>query len=185
MEISQKIMLLGLPPALEGALAQQLGHIGVLTRNREEALLFICGQASAEETFPPAVPVLPLRTDRPLRLGTLLRQARQMLEEPALYLGPFPLGPYEFSPQEKMLSQEGGTDIPLTDKEVDILVYLSRAAPEPVAREELLRNVWRYQTGVDTHTLETHIYRLRQKMGEDAENPRLLLTDARGYRLAA
>ena len=93
MEISQKIMLLGLPPALEGALAQQLGHIGVLTRNREEALLFICGQASAEETFPPAVPVLPLRTDRPLRLGTLLRQARQMLEgtHPSGFKAPSPI----------------------------------------------------------------------------------------------
>ncbi len=182
MEISHKIMLHGLPPALQGALAQQLGHLGVLTRDRKEACLFISGDK--EETFPPAVPVLPVRTDRPLRLGALLRQARQMIEEPALYLDPFALGPWLFSPQDKTLVQEGHADIVLTDKEVDIIVYLAREAPAAVAREELLKNVWRYQDGVDTHTLETHIYRLRQKLGEDADSQHLVVTDETGYRLA-
>lgn len=180
MEISQKIMLIGLPSALEGALAQQLGHIGVLTKDRKEACLFI---SAGGGTFPPAVPVLPVRLSKPLRLGALLRQARQMLDEPALYLDAFTLGPYQFSPQDKTLLQPGTEDIVLTDKEVDILVYLAREAPEAVSREQLLKDVWRYQDNVDTHTLETHIYRLRQKMGEDADNPKLLVTDDKGYRL--
>jgi hypothetical protein len=181
MEISQKIMLIGLPSALEGALAQQLGHIGVLTRDRKEACLFI--SAGGGGSFPPAVPVLPVRLTKPLRLGALLRQARQMLDEPALYLDAFTLGPYQFSPQDKTLAQNGAEDIVLTDREVDILVYLAREAPEAVPREQLLKDVWRYQDNVDTHTLETHIYRLRQKIGEDADNPKLLVTDGKGYRL--
>lgn len=182
MEISGKIMLMGLPAPLARALEEQLAASGVLTQNEAEAALFICG-AALPAAARAAVPVLPLRHDKPLRLGALLRQARQMVEEPALYLAPFGIGPYEFSPQEKTLSKQAQDDIQLTDKEVDILVHLARAAPNAVMREDLLKDVWRYQDGVDTHTLETHIYRLRQKVEETAEAPQILVTDGRGYRI--
>lgn len=182
MEISGKIMLMGLPPALHKALAEQLSGTGILTETPAEAALFICGDAAATEPRA-AVPVLPLRHGKPLRLGALLRQARQMVEEPALYLGAFKIGSYEFSPQEKTLARNGAEDIQLTDKEVDILVHLARQSPAAVMREDLLKDVWRYQDGVDTHTLETHIYRLRQKMEAVADAPQILVTDGRGYRL--
>jgi DNA-binding response OmpR family regulator len=76
-----------------------------------------------------------------------------------------------------------GEDIALTDREVDILAYLVRHRQAPVSRDMLLKNVWQYQEGVDTHTLETHIYRLRQKIEASADEPRLLLTVEGGYRL--
>ncbi len=187
MEISGKIMLMGLPAPLAAALSEQLAGTDILTTNAAEAMLFICGGGNSEtgrpETGRVAVPVLPLRHDKPLRLGALLRQARQMVEEPALYLTPFRIGPYDFSPQEKTLAKNTGDDIQLTDKEVDILVQLARAAPAAVMREDLLKDVWRYQDGVDTHTLETHIYRLRQKIEEVADAPQILVTDGRGYKI--
>ena len=183
MEISGKIMLMGLAPALAAAIAEQLAGMDVLTENPSDAMLFICGETPPVDSRA-AVPMLPIRHDKPLRLGALLRQARQMLDEPALYLDAFKIGMYEFSPQEKTLAKNGQDDIQLTDKEVDILVHLARAAPDAVMREDLLKDVWRYQEGVDTHTLETHIYRLRQKMEAVADAPQILVTDGRGYKLS-
>ena len=63
--------------------------------------------------------------------------------------------------------------------------YLYRSGEKPVGRDELLREVWGYNANVTTHTLETHIYRLRQKIEPDPANTRLLLTEGGGYRLDA
>jgi len=119
----------------------------------------------------------------PFFISALLRQIGQMIAQPVLYIDEIFLGDYIFKPQEKALSREGNEDIALTDREVDILAYLIRHRQTPVSREALLKNVWQYQEGVDTHTLETHIYRLRQKIEASAEEPRVLLTVEGGYRL--
>ena len=95
----------------------------------------------------------------------------------------FQVGPYDFRPSMKLLTTEDGRKVRLTEKETNILKYLYRANGKPVAREELLSEVWGYNATVTTHTLETHIYRLRQKVEPDPSNARLLLTDAGGYRL--
>lgn len=95
----------------------------------------------------------------------------------------FQVGPYEFRPAQKLLQAEG-RKVRLTEKETNILKYLYRAGPAPVSREELLHEVWGYNAGVTTHTLETHVYRLRQKIEPDPANARLLLTETGGYRLA-
>ena len=71
----------------------------------------------------------------------------------------------------------------MTEKESSILRYLYRAGQRPVSREKLLREVWGYNSEVTTHTLETHIYRLRQKIERHAAAPTLLLTEASGYKL--
>src|SRR5947207_2619924 len=71
----------------------------------------------------------------------------------------------------------------LTEKETAILRFLYRAGQTPVSRETLLQEVWGYNSGVTTHTLETHIYRLRQKIEKDAANPEILVTEAGGYKL--
>jgi DNA-binding response OmpR family regulator len=63
------------------------------------------------------------------------------------------------------------------------LKYLYRSGPKAVSRDELLKEVWGYNAAVTTHTLETHIYRLRQKIETDAQVPKLLLTETGGYRL--
>lgn len=95
----------------------------------------------------------------------------------------FEIGPYEFRPSTKTLRTREGRRIRLTEKETEILKYLYRAEGRAVARETLLAEVWGYNAAVTTHTLETHIYRLRQKVEPDPGHVRLLMTDPGGYRL--
>ena len=80
---------------------------------------------------------------------------------------------------------EGGQKVRLTEKETSILKYLFRAGERAVSREDLLNDVWGYNAGVTTHTLETHIYRLRQKIEDNPAEARILLTEPGGYRLDA
>lgn len=121
---------------------------------------------------------------KPFRFGVLLARIRAQLRsheqsEDAL----FHIGPYEFRPSAKLLVDEKQKKIRLTEKETSILKYLYRAGAKPVSREELLTEVWGYNAGVTTHTLETHVYRLRQKIEPEPANARLLITEAGGYRL--
>ena len=122
---------------------------------------------------------------KPFRFAVLLARIRAHLRsheqsEDAV----FAIGPYEFRPAGKVLLDEKGKKIRLTEKETNILKYLYRAGAKPVSREELLTEVWGYNAGVTTHTLETHVYRLRQKIEPDPANAKLLLTEAGGYKLA-
>ena len=122
---------------------------------------------------------------KPFRFAVLLARIRAQLRsheqsEDAV----FRIGPYEFRPAAKILIDERQRKIRLTEKETNILKYLYRAGEKPVSREELLAEVWGYNAGVTTHTLETHVYRLRQKIEPEASGAKLLLTEAGGYRLA-
>jgi len=96
----------------------------------------------------------------------------------------FAVGPYTCVPTERLVLDAQGNDlVRLTDKEVQLLRLLASSA-EPVGRSELLEKVWGYRDDLDTHTLETHIYRLRQKLERDPADPQILLTSEGGYRLA-
>jgi len=96
----------------------------------------------------------------------------------------FNIGHYLFRPSARLLLDPAkNRKVRLTDKECRILKYLLRANAEPVNRATLLADVWGFNSGVTTHTLETHIYRLRQKIESDPANPQLLLTDRGAYRL--
>jgi DNA-binding response OmpR family regulator len=122
---------------------------------------------------------------KPFRFAVLLARIRAHLRsheqsEDAV----FQIGPYSFRPAGKVLVDPKGKKIRLTEKETNILKYLYRAGEKPVSREELLAEVWGYNAGVTTHTLETHVYRLRQKIESDPANAKLLLTEAGGYKLA-
>jgi DNA-binding response OmpR family regulator len=122
---------------------------------------------------------------KPYKFAVLLARIRVQLRDYEHSEGAvFRLGAYEFRPAAKMLVDPTGKKIRLTEKETNILKYLYRAGEKPVTREELLAEVWGYNAGVTTHTLETHVYRLRQKIEPDPANARLLLTEAGGYRLA-
>ena len=92
------------------------------------------------------------------------------------------IGPYTFRPSAKLLVDEASRKIRLTEKETNILKFLHRSG-ETVPRETLLHEVWGYNPAVTTHTLETHIYRLRQKIETDPSRARLLVTESGGYRL--
>ncbi|MBS9477496.1 response regulator transcription factor [Ancylobacter radicis] len=121
---------------------------------------------------------------KPFRFAVLLARIRaQMRSHEASEDAVFTIGPYTFRPGAKMLVTERNSKIRLTEKETAILRYLYRAGKKPVAREILLQEVWGYNSGVTTHTLETHIYRLRQKIEKDPSHPHLLATEAGGYKL--
>jgi DNA-binding response OmpR family regulator len=121
---------------------------------------------------------------KPFKFAVLLARIRAQLRSfEASEDAVFQVGQYEFRPAQKTLTDSKQRRIRLTDKETSILKYLYRAGSKSVPREELLREVWGYNAAVTTHTLETHIYRLRQKIETDAQVPRLLLTETGGYRL--
>lgn len=123
---------------------------------------------------------------KPFRFPVLLARIRaQLRQHEQSEDAVFQLGPYTFKPAVKMLVTEDDRKIRLTEKETNILKFLYRAADGVVARDVLLHEVWGYNAGVTTHTLETHIYRLRQKIELDPSNARLLVTDSGGYRLVA
>jgi hypothetical protein len=126
-----------------------------------------------------SVPVLPLI--KPVRLGAFLARVEEMLSStPSDALA---LGPWRFDVAARSLEGADGRKVRLTDKETAILDHLRRVGGV-VGREQLLAEVWGYSAAVTTHTLETHIYRLRRKIEADPANATLLITEPGGYRLA-
>jgi DNA-binding response OmpR family regulator len=121
---------------------------------------------------------------KPFKFSVLLARIRaQLRSHEQSENAVFHIGPYEFRPAQKLLIDPAKKKVRLTEKETNILKYLYRAGGKPVGREELLTEVWGYNAGVTTHTLETHIYRLRQKIEPDSSTAKLLVTEAGGYRL--
>ena len=93
------------------------------------------------------------------------------------------IGPFTFFPLKKFIILDDNKKIELTEKEVDILKCLIASGEKAVDREELLKKVWNYSSEVTTHTLETHIYRLRQKLEIDPSIPRLIISQGGGFRI--
>jgi DNA-binding response OmpR family regulator len=122
---------------------------------------------------------------KPFKLNELLARVRAQLRvfdnsEDAV----FAIGPYQFRPSARLLLDlTRNRKVRLTDKESNILKFLYRAGGKPVPRPILLNEIWGYSSAVSTHTLETHIYRLRQKIEADPGRPLLLLTENGGYKL--
>ena len=122
---------------------------------------------------------------KPFRLGVLLARLRAHIRQHERSDDAvFTIGPYIFQPSNKLLvNNEDDKKVRLTDKETAILKYLYRAGEKDVSRDVLLDEVWGYNASVTTHTLETHVYRLRQKIEADPSNARILITEPGGYRL--
>ncbi|MDG1438120.1 MAG: response regulator transcription factor [Emcibacteraceae bacterium] len=120
---------------------------------------------------------------KPFKFGILLARVRahlrqHLISEDASY----PIGHYIFKPGDKMLTnEETGEKIRLTEKETAILKFLKRADGAAISREKLLNEVWGYNANVTTHTLETHVYRLRQKIELDPTKAKIILTESGGY----
>lgn len=123
---------------------------------------------------------------KPFRIGVLLARIRaQLRQHEQSEDAVFTIGPYSFRPANKlMVHKETAQKVRLTEKETSILKYLYRAGKKVVSRDILLNEVWGYNAGVTTHTLETHIYRLRQKIEEEPSAAAILITETGGYRLA-
>ena len=121
---------------------------------------------------------------KPFKFAVLLARIRaQLRQHEQSEDAVFAIGPYAFKPASKLLQGGDGAKVRLTEKETSILKYLYRAGEKVVTREVLLQEVWGYNAGVTTHTLETHIYRLRQKIEKDPAKAELLVTEAGGYKL--
>jgi len=122
---------------------------------------------------------------KPFKFAVLLARVRaQLRQHEQSEDAVFTIGHYTFQPSQKLLVEEdGGAKVRLTEKETAILKYLYRAEQRVITRDVLLAEVWGYNSGVTTHTLETHIYRLRQKIERDPSNAQLLVTESGGYKL--
>ena len=122
---------------------------------------------------------------KPFRLNVLLARLRaQLRQHEASEDAVFAIGPYTFRPSAKTLIDDAKRrKVRLTEKETAILKYLYRAGEKTIGRAILLNEVWGYNSGVTTHTLETHVYRLRQKIERDPAKAEILITEPGGYRL--
>ena len=121
---------------------------------------------------------------KPFKFAVLLARIRAHLRShEASEDAVFQIGPYTFRPGAKLLVGERGSKLKLTEKETAILRFLYRAGREVVGRDTLLAEVWGYNAQVTTHTLETHIYRLRQKIEPNPALAAILVTEGGGYKL--
>lgn len=121
---------------------------------------------------------------KPFRFAVLLARIRAQLRQfEQSEDATFGVGPYLFKPSQKLLTTDDGKKIRLTEKESAIIRYLYRAGQKVVTRDILLEEVWGYNSGVTTHTLETHVYRLRQKIERDPSNAEILVTENGGYKI--
>jgi DNA-binding response OmpR family regulator len=120
---------------------------------------------------------------KPLRLGHLLSRLQFHLQSARQQSLPLFFGPYRLDPQARQIViTENGAVVRLTEKETHLLEYIGRSA-EPVSRQELLAAIWGYDGRIDTHTLETHIYRLRRKLDPDNREINAILVENGAYRL--
>ena len=125
---------------------------------------------------------------KPFKIAVLLARIRaQLRQHEQSEDATFTIGPYSFRPAQKLMIDDPDGPQPkrvrLTEKETAILRYLYKADQKVVTRDVLLEEVWGYNSGVTTHTLETHIYRLRQKIEREPSNAQLLVTEGGGYKL--
>ena len=147
-------------------------------------VIMLTGQASDSDTILGLDSGANDYVTKPFRFGVLLARIRAHLRqheqsEDAI----FKVGPYTFKPSAKMLIRNDNRTVRLTEKETAIIKFLLRAGEQVVGRDVLLHDVWGYNAGVTTHTLETHVYRLRQKIERDPAHSEILVTEGGGYKL--
>ena len=173
-------------PELELRLAKTLPELKNALTEKPDALLLETDEMPEPELLG-TIPRLSLGPGgdmpRPLRWTHLAARLSLLLGRSQAEEG-FTVGPYSCLPLERILIDADGAECArLTDKEVQLLRMLSETGIKGMTRDDLLEKVWGYREGLDTHTLETHIYRLRQKIEADPAQPQLLVTMEGGYAL--
>ncbi len=172
------ILDIGLPDGDGRALCRELREAGVSC-----PIILLTAADSDADTIEGLAAGANDYVTKPFRFAVLMARVHAHLRshghsEDAQYR----IGPYTFRPSAKLLIDPAARKIRLTEKETNILKFLHRSG-ETVPRETLLHEVWGYNPAVTTHTLETHIYRLRQKIEADPGRAQLLVTESGGYRL--
>ncbi len=173
------LMDVGLPDMDGREVVRQLREEGF-----KSPIIVLTGHVSDEDTVIGLDSGANDYVSKPFRFAVLLARIRaHMRQHEASDDAVFRIGQYSFKPSSKLLTNDKGGKLRLTEKETAILRFLYRAGQQVVTRDVLLREVWGYNAAVTTHTLETHIYRLRQKIEVNPANAQLLVTDAGGYKL--
>lgn len=174
------ILDVGLPDTDGRELCKRMRKVGV-----KAPILMLTGHDSDADTILGLDAGANDYITKPFKFAVLLARIRaQLRQHEQSEDAVFQMGPYTFKPAQKMLVDAKDRKLRLTEKETNILKYLYRAGQQVVPRDVLLHEVWGYNAGVTTHTLETHIYRLRQKIEPDPSNARLLVTESGGYKLS-
>lgn len=184
----RRVLLVGEDSALGQALDEHLtaaGFVVTVAAAAEAAAeaadadaVLVDGDAALCQQIKRAIVVPVLALTKPVRLAALMAR----IEDSLARRQNFTLGPWRFDASARTL-EDGGRLVRLTDKEAAILRWLCQSG-DVVTRDQLLAEVWGYGAAITTHTLETHIYRLRRKIEADPASPRLLLTEPGGYRVA-
>jgi DNA-binding response OmpR family regulator len=174
------VLDVGLPDMDGRELCRQLRRAGVLV-----PIVMLTGADSEADTILGLESGADDYVTKPFRLSVLLARLRAHLRQSEYSDDAvFTIGPYTFRPGAKLLTDGSGRrKVRLTEKETAILKYLYRAGDRAIGRDTLLGEVWGYNAGVTTHTLETHVYRLRQKIERDPTRAEILVTEPGGYRL--
>ncbi len=172
---------------MDSGLADMDGREAVGMMRREgfrSPIIMLTGQDSEAEAAQEPEAGANDHLTKPFRFAVLLARVRAHLRQfEASDSAVFAIGPYAFHPGTKLLVHEAGDKLRLTEKETAILCFLYRARQRMVPRDVLLQEVWGYSTNVTTHTLETHIYRLRRKIEADPARAKFLVTEVGGYKL--
>lgn len=186
--ISQRrLLLIDSEPAARQTLAEVLESAGYAVTasatlpESADADLILADPAQLAGRTTDGIPVVAL--SKPVRLGPLLARVEDMLARRPAGGQATAIGPWRFLAASRLLEGEAGRKVRLTDKESAILEHLIKTGGV-VTRETLLAEVWGYSAAITTHTLETHIYRLRRKIEPDPANATLLITEPGGYRLS-
>ncbi len=120
----------------------------------------------------------------PRRIGYIMDTLFELTANQSTHIKPEKIETDHFTLDTRRLEfRSGEITATLTEKENEILAFLYNHAPKTVSKKDLLGNIWEYADNVETHTLETHIYRLRQKIEKDPANPEILMTSGSGYKL--
>ena len=120
----------------------------------------------------------------PVRMGDFIDKAYLSLQGHLAFPQAIEVPEGVFDLNRGVFQRSGQPAIALTEKECGLIAALYAEGESSVSREALLKEVWEHTAELDTHTLETHIYRLRQKIEQDPAVPRIILTEREGYRLA-
>ncbi len=121
---------------------------------------------------------------KPLRIDVLLSTIRTIVSKFKDFEDTLTLcGRCTLRPKSGVFTNSNGKSVKLTDKEIKIVRFLYKSYGLAISKEKLLKNVWGYSEKITTHTLETHIYRLRQKIEVNPQKPSIILTTVKGYHL--
>lgn len=157
------------------ALEELLPQAGMAIRNAEAECSGLLFTPPEPECSLPSLNFLGL--SRPLRFVDLLSHLENLPYTQEIVFAHFSL-----DLREKILKNcETQEVLRLTEKEAQLLRFFHQNKGQEISRDRLLKEIWEYHPEAETHTLETHIYRLRQKLEEDPNAPQILLNGKEGY----